>query len=77
MTISFLKTSPSVNLSKLADLLRMIVILGLISFLLSLSMFSSFIFAILAKPFLERIWALLKTREMHYPFTRSGDPRAF
>ena len=57
----------SVNLSKSAVFLRRMEILGLMALGFFSSMFSSLILSMTAYPFLERICANLKTREMHSP----------
>ena len=62
-----LRVMPSVSLSKSAVFLRRMEILGLMALGFLSSMFSSLILSMTAYPFLERIWANLKTREMHSP----------
>lgn len=57
----------SVNLSKLALFESLIVSFGFMLLFPSLSTFSEVVLWIVAKPFLERIWAIFATREMHSP----------
>lgn len=62
-----LRTISSVSLSKVADLVNLIVNLGLIPLLPSLWTLSELSLLIVANPFLVRIWESLATSEIHYP----------
>lgn len=63
----YLRTSPSVSLSKSADFFNVTISLGLMAFLSPLSTFSDRMFETVAKPSLAKIWANLLTREIVSP----------